>query len=210
MSVTRLRSLFLMRWLDGRKQRKLRTFLTENVHFCKSCRMWQLMAVDSPPVMIWSCSLVQCRLCMVDEITNHPDQFLLYHVEPSPKCFWYTVSDDWLVTFGTPSRILVQQLFWYCTNSDKLIIETYVPYVLAPSVLWCCWFGDRKGTRRVKTWVVRYWHGRLSGARCKWFACGPADATATPSSLAPVKSRMVYISVAGLLRCRGTKAVERM
>ena len=47
---------------------------------------------------------------------------------------------------------------------------------------------------------VRYWHGDLSGARCKWFACGPADATATSSSLAPVKSRMVCLSGAGLPR----------
>ena len=30
-----------------------------------------------------------------------------------------------------------------------------------------------------KKWVVRYWHGYLSGSRCKWFAYGPADATAT-------------------------------
>jgi len=40
-----------------------------------------------------------------------------------------------------------------------------------------------------------YWHGYLSGARCKLFAYGPADVTATPSSLAPVKSRMVYLLV---------------
>jgi len=33
-------------------------------------------------------------------------------------------------------------------------------------------------------WVMRSWHCYLSGARCKWFACGPSDATATPSSLA--------------------------
>jgi len=45
---------------------------------------------------------------------------------------------------------------------------------------------------------VRYWRGHLSGVRCKWFAYGPADATATSSSLAPVKSRMVYLSGAGL------------
>jgi len=32
-------------------------------------------------------------------------------------------------------------------------------------------------------WVVRYWRGYLSWARCKWFA--------TPSSLALLKSRMV-------------------
>jgi len=36
-----------------------------------------------------------------------------------------------------------------------------------------------------------YWHGYLSGARCKWFAYGPADATPTPLSLASLKSRMV-------------------
>ena len=34
------------------------------------------------------------------------------------------------------------------------------------------------------------WHGCLSGARCKWFAHGPADATATTSSLASLKSRL--------------------
>ena len=48
--------------------------------------------------------------------------------------------------------------------------------------------------------MVRYWRGYLSGVRCKWFAYGPADATATPSSLARVKSRMVYFSGAALPR----------
>jgi len=42
--------------------------------------------------------------------------------------------------------------------------------------------------------------GYLSRARCKWFAYGPANATATPSSLAPVKSKKVYLSGAGLAR----------
>jgi len=39
-----------------------------------------------------------------------------------------------------------------------------------------------------KNGVVGYWRGYLSAARCKWFAYGPADATATttPSCLAPV------------------------
>ena len=37
-----------------------------------------------------------------------------------------------------------------------------------------------------------YWHGYLSGVWCKWFAYGPADSTATPLSLASVKSRTVY------------------
>jgi len=52
---------------------------------------------------------------------------------------------------------------------------------------------------------MRYWHGYHSGARWKWFAYGPADATATPSSLAPVKCRMVYPSGAGLHRLSWNK-----
>jgi len=53
----------------------------------------------------------------------------------------------------------------------------------------------------------------LSGARCKWFAwsswchCHP---NVTLSSLAPVKSRMVYLSGAGLPRLSCKKAVKRM
>ena len=40
-----------------------------------------------------------------------------------------------------------------------------VPWVL--SVLWHCWLGGRKGIRPVKNWVVRCWHGYLSGVRCR-------------------------------------------
>ena len=58
----------------------------------------------------------------------------------------------------------------------------------------------QEGHQACKNWVVQYWHGYLSRARCKWFAYGPADATATPSSLAPVKSRMVYLPGDGLPR----------
>jgi len=36
--------------------------------------------------------------------------------------------------------------------------------------------GWQEGRLACKNWVLRYWHGYLSGARCK---CGPADATAT-------------------------------
>ena len=37
------------------------------------------------------------------------------------------------------------------------------------------------------------------------FAYGPADATVTPSSVAAVKSRIVYLSAAGLARLSGKK-----
>jgi len=39
---------------------------------------------------------------------------------------------------------------------------------------------------------MRCWSGYLSEAGCKWSAYGPADATATSSSLASLKSRLVY------------------
>ena len=60
--------------------------------------------------------------------------------------------------------------------------------------------GQQKGHPACKNWMTRYWRGNVSGVRCKWFAYGPADATATPPSLAPVKSRMVYLSGASLPR----------
>jgi len=43
-------------------------------------------------------------------------------------------------------------------------------------------FGCQEEHLAYKNCVMRYWCGYLYGARCKWFAYGPADATATPSS----------------------------
>ena len=74
------------------------------------------------------------------------------------------------------------------------------PSLFTPSVLWRSWLGSKKGIQSVKHWVAGYWRDYLSGVRCKWFAYGPANATATPSSLAPTKSRMVYHSCVGLPR----------
>jgi len=72
-----------------------------------------------------------------------------------------------------------------------------------PSMLWHCWLGVRKSIWPVKNWVMRCWHGYLFGARCKWSAYGPADATDTPSSLASVKSRMVTFLVPVYPGCSG-------
>ena len=54
-----------------------------------------------------------------------------------------------------------------------MIEENYLP-----SVLWRCWLHGRKVIRPVKNWAVGYWHGYLSGARCR-LAYGPSDATAS-------------------------------
>ena len=58
----------------------------------------------------------------------------------------------------------------------------------------------------IRNWVVRYWHGYLSGVRCKWFAYGPADATATPSSLAPVNPEWLTILGATYPGCRSSSS----
>jgi len=42
-----------------------------------------------------------------------------------------------------------------------------------------------------KKWVMRCWRGYLSGERYKWLTYGPADGTATLSSLASLESRLV-------------------
>jgi len=74
-----------------------------------------------------------------------------------------------------------------------------------PSVLWCCWLGTRKDIRPVK--IERWGTGVVNClCVCKWFAYSPTDANVTPSSLAPVKSRMVYLSGAGLPRLSWKKA----
>jgi len=57
-----------------------------------------------------------------------------------------------------------------------------------PSVLWHCWTDVRKSIWPVNG-MMRCWCGYLSTERCRWFAYGPADATA--SSFASLKPRMV-------------------
>ena len=72
--------------------------------------------------------------------------------------------------------------------------------VQLPSVLWCCSLGGRKGIRPVKT----EWWGTGVVIYLEW---GANDLYMVqlmplppPSSFAPVKSRMVYLSGAGLPR----------
>jgi len=68
--------------------------------------------------------------------------------------------------------------------------------------------GRQEGHPACKNWVVRYWHGYLSGARCKLFAYGPGYATATPSSLAPVKEWFTFLVLA-YPGCPGKRPLNR-
>jgi len=68
--------------------------------------------------------------------------------------------------------------------------------------------GVQEGHPACKNWVVRYWHGYLSGVRCKWFAHGSAGATATPSSLPPVKSRTFNFLLLAYPGCPGNRPLN--
>jgi len=57
-------------------------------------------------------------------------------------------------------------------------------------MLWRCWLGGKKGIRSVKNWVVGFWGGCLSGARCR-LALWPSWCHCLSLSLASVKSRLV-------------------
>ena len=92
---------------------------------------------------------------------------------------------------------------WTSCKPDTCAHTTLYSIALLYSWLQCF---DTVGLRGFsipgKHWVMRCWCGYLSGARCRLFAYGPADATAskTPPSLASFKSRLVYLSGTGLLR----------
>jgi len=58
--------------------------------------------------------------------------------------------------------------------------------------------------------LMSYGCSCLSGARCEWFAYGPADATATPSSLASLKSRMVSPFWCWLIQVVLEKGIKRV
>jgi len=70
---------------------------------------------------------------------------------------------------------------WHYAPFDKLHYVTATEFAFSALTLLV---GRQQGHPACKNRVVRYWHGYVSGARCKWVAYGPADATATPSSLA--------------------------
>ena len=79
---------------------------------------------------------------------------------------------------------------------------------LLPSVLWHCWLGIRKSIRPIENWVMGYWHSYWSSVVqmiCIWSSWCHCH----PSSLPSVKSRMVYLSGAGLPRLSWKKAVKR-
>jgi len=167
-------SIFLCRSLS-------RSFF--QVNFCEICRRGGAWWYWEQFIILRGWSLLNWQFCTLSKIFASAAYQVLWECEN-----WSDVQPT-LETMGCHFKLC--QIFVNCVKWLILFFKS--------SVLWHCWLGGRKGIRHVKLSreVLRSY---LSGARCKWFAYGPCDATATPSSLAPVKSRMVYLSGASLPR----------
>ena len=146
-----------------------------------------------------------CSICSaVSATTEKPDIGL------NMKSFWKLYrkpSEPETRSCGGLSRHISHPL-WYGIAGLNLHMCAFYAFALGtvPSVLWHGWLGIRKSIWPVKIewWCVKC--GCLSEARCRLFAYGPADATAsqTPSSLASFKSRLVLP-----FWCRLTQVVWR-
>ena len=83
-------------------------------------------------------------------------------------------------------------------------------HVMQPSVLRHCWLGGRKGIRPVKTSVVGYWHGYLSGARCKHlYMAQLVPLPLTVSCFSKIQIGFIFL-VPAHLGSLGKKAVKRV
>ena len=90
----------------------------------------------------------------------------------------YTIKNDNNIKDKMINHILI--LVFTHNTVDYVAFSALTPLV-----------GHQKDHPAYKNWVMTWWHGYLSAARCKWFAYCPADATAIPSSLASLKYRFV-------------------
>ena len=69
---------------------------------------------------------------------------------------------------------------WNRTTSKVVLLYVCLSILsLVPSMLCSLLLWHQEEHLACKNWVIRCWRGYLSGARCRSFAYGPADATAS-------------------------------
>ena len=84
--------------------------------------------------------------------------------------------------------------------TDIMLRFPYAPFAFSALTLLV---GHQEEHPACKNWVMRCWCGYLSGARCRLFAYGPADATAIPKPhhlLSHINPDWFYLSGTGLPR----------
>jgi len=152
-----------------------------------SFKFGSAMSHGRPSRQLLSC----CCLALRHAVHNSAVNWLLWQRNSDSN--WFN-NYAHLSSVISVSRISVHNAWLTATlpsTRDAPFREILSTINVLPSVLWRCWSDVRKSVRPVKNRVMRCWRGYMSGARCKWFAYDPADATATASSLASLKSRLV-------------------
>jgi len=126
------------------------------------------------------------------------------------ECSLHAVWTQYLLyTLPLTPTFLNMNIHTCCYFSHVVIFSTATPSSLAPvksrmvhlsgsGLPRLSWKKGRYFFPFICDWLMRCWRGYLSRARFKWFAYSPADVTANPSSLASLKSSMVYLSGASL------------
>jgi len=95
--------------------------------------------------------------------------------------------------------IIIQQTFFLLLLNAQSCVSSSLPVMQKQCKSGSKWRHNkrRKGTK------VKCWCGYLSGARCRLFACGPADTTAIPQFhrlLPHLNPDLFYLSGTGLPR----------
>ena len=110
----------------------------------------------------------------------------------------------------THKRILRFLFLYVCSPA----VHVFSCNIHQPLVLWIAFsaltllVGHQEEHPACKNWMMSCWHGYLSGARCKWSAYGPADATAIPSSLVSLNPEWFTFLVPAYPACPGKEAVK--
>jgi len=75
--------------------------------------------------------------------------------------------------------LLFEMFSLFCSLAPMWCFCNILKTNIVPSVLWHCWLGIRKNSMACKHWLMKCRRGYLSGARCRLFAYGLADVTAS-------------------------------
>jgi len=178
-------------------------------------RAGSIAAEQNRPIHNWGCWLILVDLYMM--YNGHKQlwsiiwysSWLGWVIQRSPGesqtgilCLSVSVEQPWIWLYDrqTDTHLMRREhcgqgstVWYYCLLLQSLLIHSYTVYefvTFAFSAL-ALLVGCQEERPAWKNWVMRCWRGYLSGVKCKWFAYGPDDATATPSSLASLKSRLV-------------------
>jgi len=103
--------------------------------------------------------------------------------------------------------------WWVRCHSIPICFQIFSPFSTVPFSTLTLLVGRQEEHPHCKKFSdeVMAWLSVLSGVRCKWVVYGPADATATPSSVASLKSILVWtFLVPADLGCPGKEAVKQV